>query len=104
MAPVRSSARRGGQPEPSPVHDADTLDPTANKSLFLDPMLGTSLSMYVEKDVEDKDVITQMIVVSTDASYINSLSDASQTHGGSVSQGYSGVTYILGESPFLCGS
>lgn len=76
MAPVRSSARRGGHPEPSPVHDADTQDPTANKNLFLDPMLGTSLAMYVEKDVEDKDVITQMIVVSADASCSSDLSDA----------------------------
>lgn len=77
MAPVRTSARRGGHPEPSPVHDADTNDPTANKTLFLDPMMGTPLAMYVEKDVEEKDVITQMIIVSTAASSASALSDAS---------------------------
>jgi hypothetical protein len=68
MAPVRSSTRRGAHPAPvpptPPVLDADRDDPNANKELFLDPMLGTPLAIYIEKDVEDKDAISQLITVS----------------------------------------
>ncbi|KAF8971146.1 hypothetical protein BDZ97DRAFT_1651829 [Flammula alnicola] len=83
MAPARSSTRRGPQPTPvpptPPVHDADRDDPNTNKDLFLDPMLGTPLAIYIEKDVEDKDAISQLVI----------------KHGGTVSPGYSGVPYIL---------
>ncbi|PFH53726.1 hypothetical protein AMATHDRAFT_54172 [Amanita thiersii Skay4041] len=44
-------------------------------------MLGTPLAIYIEKDVQDKDTISQLIT----------------KHGGTVSPGYSGVPYILVE-------
>ncbi|KAF9479061.1 hypothetical protein BDN70DRAFT_913361 [Pholiota conissans] len=83
MAPVRSSTRRGGHPAQAShapqVQDAERNDPNANKELFLDPMLGTPLAIYIEKDVDDKELISQLVV----------------KHGGTVSPGYSGVPYIL---------
>jgi hypothetical protein len=64
MAPARSSTRRSAQvPPPGQLHVQDD-DLVANKELFIDPMLGTALSIYIEKDVEDKDNISQLIVVS----------------------------------------
>jgi hypothetical protein len=66
MAPVRSSARRrthGSQAPPSGHHAQDD-DFVANMELFIDPMLGTPLAIYIEKDVEDKDTISELIVVS----------------------------------------
>ncbi|KDR75012.1 hypothetical protein GALMADRAFT_69767 [Galerina marginata CBS 339.88] len=84
MAPARSSVRRGAHfstipPTPPPVQNADDTDPSINKELFLDPMLGTPLAIYIEKDVEDKETIVQLVT----------------KHGGTVSPGYSGVPYIL---------
>lgn len=65
MAPVRSSTRRGAHPTPTPpIQDTDGDDPNTNKELFLDPMLGTPLAIYLEKEVEDKDNIAQLIIVS----------------------------------------
>jgi hypothetical protein len=32
--------------------------------LFLEPMMGTPLAIYVEKDVEDRDTIVDIITVS----------------------------------------
>ena len=66
MAPGRSSARRsahGPQAPPSgqPAQDENLV---ANKELFIDPMLGTALAIYIEKDVEDKEKISDLIVVS----------------------------------------
>lgn len=66
MAPARSSARRsahGPQVPPSgqPVQDENLV---TNKELFIDPMLGTALAIYIEKDVEDKETISELIVVS----------------------------------------
>ncbi|KAK7057222.1 hypothetical protein R3P38DRAFT_2840037 [Favolaschia claudopus] len=51
----------------------------ADTTLFLDPMLGVPLAFYLDKDIHDR----------------QSLVDQVKKHGGSVSQGYSGVTYIL---------
>jgi hypothetical protein len=66
MAPVRSSARRSahGSQAPPSGQQAQDNDLVANKDLFIDPMLGTALSIYIEKDVEDKDTISDLIVVS----------------------------------------
>ncbi|THH01438.1 hypothetical protein EW145_g6916 [Phellinidium pouzarii] len=50
-----------------------------NDELFLEPMMGTPLAMYIEKDVVDRDQLVELIV----------------KHGGGVSPGYSGVTLIL---------
>ncbi|KAF8639576.1 hypothetical protein AX17_001478 [Amanita inopinata Kibby_2008] len=74
MAPPRSSNRR----QQDANHHLDN-DDDINNDLFIDPMLGTPLAMYIEKDVQDKDSIAQLIT----------------KHGGTVSPGYSGVPYIL---------
>ena len=66
MAPGRSSARRsahGPQVPPSGQH-AEEEDIVTKKDLFIDPMLGTALAIYVEKDVEDKETISDLIIVS----------------------------------------
>ena len=66
MAPARSLARRsahGPQVPPSGHHPQDE-NLVANKELFIDPMLGTALAIYIEKDVEDKETISELIVVS----------------------------------------
>ena len=66
MAPARSSARRsahGPQVPPSGQH-AQNENLVANKELFIDPMLGTALAIYIEKDVDDKETISDLIVVS----------------------------------------
>ncbi|KAF8070020.1 hypothetical protein FPV67DRAFT_1578967 [Lyophyllum atratum] len=82
MAPARSSARLGhldqNNIQRAPLHDQDS-DPNADPELFIDPMLGTPLAMYIEKDVEDKDMLIVLI----------------SKYGGTVSPGYSGVPYIL---------
>jgi len=63
MAPPRSLTRLGHiDPNPRPNHDHDL---NAIPHLFIDPMLGTSLSMYVEKDVQDKDTLVDLIMVSS---------------------------------------
>lgn len=69
MAPARSSTRR---------QHSDS-DQNYNNDLFIDPMLGSPLAIYIEKDVVDKDTIADLIV----------------KHGGTISPGYSGVPYIL---------
>lgn len=66
MAPARSSARRsahGPHVPPSGQH-AQNENLVANKDLFIDPMLGTALSIYIEKDVDDKETISDLIIVS----------------------------------------
>ncbi|KAG6889223.1 hypothetical protein C0992_005967, partial [Termitomyces sp. T32_za158] len=80
MAPARSSIRQPDQnndQRPSVV--AQNIDLDVNPELFLDPMLGTPLAMYVEKDVHDKEALAELIL----------------KYGGTVSPGYSGVPYIL---------
>ncbi|KAJ7594576.1 hypothetical protein C8J56DRAFT_927082 [Mycena floridula] len=52
--------------------------------LFLDPMQGIPLSLYVDKDVHDRANIVRLI----------------KKHGGTVTQSYSGVSYILVD-PFM---
>ncbi|KAF6763173.1 hypothetical protein DFP72DRAFT_874916 [Ephemerocybe angulata] len=83
MAPARSSTRRGAQSQggsdQDPLHNANLDDPNVNPELFIDPMLGTPLAVYIEKDVEDKEELVRLVT----------------TYGGTVAPGYSGVTYIL---------
>ncbi|KAJ3513439.1 hypothetical protein NLJ89_g2945 [Agrocybe chaxingu] len=66
MAPARSSNRRAAQPPPAPQtnHDLHNDDPNINTELFVDPMLGTALAVYIEKDVEEKELISQLIISS----------------------------------------
>ncbi|KAI0695545.1 hypothetical protein BC835DRAFT_1414829 [Cytidiella melzeri] len=87
MAPARSSGRRTRSKrktqavrprEPVVESDNDELQPQYEQ-LFLDPMSGQPLQLYIEKDVEHRDAIAHEIL----------------KHGGVVSPGYSGVLYIL---------
>ncbi|KAH6914470.1 hypothetical protein BKA70DRAFT_1095313 [Coprinopsis sp. MPI-PUGE-AT-0042] len=57
----------------------DEEDANVNRQLFVDPMMGQPLSIYVDKDVEDKEELCRLLGV----------------HGGHVSSGYSGVQYLL---------
>ncbi|KAG6861906.1 hypothetical protein C0995_009856 [Termitomyces sp. Mi166 len=80
MAPARSSIRHPDQNnEQRPTVATQNIDLNVNPELFLDPMLGTPLAMYIEKDVQDKDTLVELI----------------PKYGGTVSPGYSGVPYIL---------
>jgi hypothetical protein len=73
MAPLRSSARRAQVDQninrPPSVHDQDTNDNVVQE-LFIDPMLGNSLAIYIEKDVEDRDVLVDLILVRHVASFV----------------------------------
>ncbi|KAG6917234.1 hypothetical protein DXG01_003348 [Tephrocybe rancida] len=80
MAPAHSSIRQPDQNNTQrPSVNGQNIDLNVNPELFLDPMLGTPLAMYVEKDVEDKDTLVDLI----------------PKYGGTISPGYSGVPYIL---------
>ncbi|RXW25053.1 hypothetical protein EST38_g778 [Candolleomyces aberdarensis] len=82
MAPVRPSARRllpQNASDQGQTHSGASNDPNVNNELFIDPMLGTPLAVYIEKDVEEKDELVRLVTA----------------YGGTVSPGYSGVTYIL---------
>jgi hypothetical protein len=70
MAPGRSSARRSAHGQQAPLSGQHAQDENlvANKELFIDPMLGTALAIYIEKDVEDKETISDLILVSHYAS------------------------------------
>ncbi|KAG8213819.1 hypothetical protein J3R82DRAFT_10534 [Butyriboletus roseoflavus] len=73
MAPARSTRRAHSQNAPPPVSDPQ------NAALFLEPMMGTPLTIYIEKDVDDRDDLVDLIT----------------KHGGAVSPSYSGTPYIL---------
>ena len=68
MAPARALARR---PQSDPIltsrpsaSDNDVnVNVTVNEDLFLEPMMGTPLQMYIEKDVEDRDDLVDLITV-----------------------------------------
>ncbi|TCD60126.1 hypothetical protein EIP91_010688 [Steccherinum ochraceum] len=92
MAPARSSARRAhghhDPRHPDVVHHHNVQpqpvvvapEPVISKDdIFLEPMMGTPQAIYVEKDVDNRDHIVELI----------------NKHGGVVSPGYSGVPYIL---------
>ncbi|KAH9942291.1 uncharacterized protein BXZ73DRAFT_97706 [Epithele typhae] len=86
MAPTRTSnrARRDHAHAQHPPQTHGATSPPddehgAQNELFLDPLMGTPLAIYVEKDVDNRDQLVDLI----------------QKHGGIVSPGYSGVAYIL---------
>ncbi|KAI6117797.1 hypothetical protein EV401DRAFT_1559905 [Pisolithus croceorrhizus] len=79
MAPARSN-RRTHQEQPVQLRNTPSDTNAANKTdLFLEPMMGTPLTVYIEKDVEEKESLVELIA----------------KHGGAVSPGYSGTPYIL---------
>src|SRR5260221_14654839 len=104
MAPARSSTRRGAAHTSSTSHhetgqDLQNDGHNANE-LFLDPNFGTPLQVYIEKDVEDKDLLSQLIQVFPfpESVQLLKLIFVSQKHGGTISPVYSrvNVAYILG--------
>ena len=67
MAPVRPSARRllpQSTSDQGQTHSGASNDPNVNNELFIDPMLGTPLAVYIEKDVEEKDELVRLVTVS----------------------------------------
>jgi hypothetical protein len=86
MAPARMSTRRTQHDQNASTRsaDPDTNDGVVNEELFLEPMMGTPLAMYVEKDVQDRDALVDIIMVSSVASASSDVSFArsnSQFHG-----------------------
>ena len=102
MAPARSSTRRGAQTASASHHEAaqDLQNDGHNATeLFLDPNFGSPLQIYIEKDVDDKDILSQLIQVFCFPIIEPDNSDfLMQKHGGTVSPVYSraNVAYILG--------
>ncbi|KAH7927494.1 hypothetical protein BV22DRAFT_1006901 [Leucogyrophana mollusca] len=80
MAPARSTRRTQHEQSaavPAPPPPSGSIAP--NDKLFLEPMMGTPLAMYVEKDVDDRDAVVASIT----------------KRGGTVTPGYSGTPYLL---------
>lgn len=68
MAPARSSAHRARRDQvqhaPPPHNISPPLDEqNSADGLFLDPLMGTPLAIYVEKDVENRDEVVELVVV-----------------------------------------
>lgn len=68
MAPARTSNRRAQRdqnPNSAILNNAQPqqLVEQPKDDLFLEPMMGTPLALYVDKDVEDRDQIIQLITV-----------------------------------------
>ncbi|KDQ57596.1 hypothetical protein JAAARDRAFT_58185 [Jaapia argillacea MUCL 33604] len=79
MAPARSQNRNNRGKEPARASTSNLNDGTITGDLFLEPMMGSPLSLYIEKDVADRDVLVELVT----------------KNGGVVAPGYSGVPYIL---------
>ncbi|EIN11580.1 hypothetical protein PUNSTDRAFT_111685 [Punctularia strigosozonata HHB-11173 SS5] len=84
MAPPR--VRRAHRAQPAPDEQSteqqqhsSNNDADEGETIFVDLIMGTPLSMFVEKDVPDREAIVELI----------------NNHGGIVAPGYSGVSYIL---------
>ncbi|KXN90810.1 hypothetical protein AN958_03464 [Leucoagaricus sp. SymC.cos] len=78
MAPGRPRRVQVAQPQSQSTQN-EQQEQQEYPALFIDPMMGTPLPIYVDKDVEDRDNIVRLIT----------------SHGGTVSPNYSGVPYIL---------
>lgn len=76
MAPARSSARRAhGHHDVRHLHNVHPQpivvapEPAISKDdIFLEPMMGTPQAIYVEKDVDNRDHIVELITVSSQPS------------------------------------
>lgn len=65
MAPARSSRRnQANQPPPTRSTTSEVDNDVVNAELFLDPMMGVPLQIYIEKDVQDRDKLVDIITVS----------------------------------------
>lgn len=70
MAPARTSNRRAQRDQntnPALLNNVQSHQPVDEEKteLFLEPMMGTPLALYVDKDVEGRDQIVELITVGT---------------------------------------
>jgi len=56
MAPPRNSSRRTQSANP-------VQDDSVKSDLFLEPMMGNPLAIYVDKDVQDRGTVVELIIV-----------------------------------------
>jgi len=56
MAPARNSSRRPQSTNPA-------QDEPVQSDLFLEPMMGNPLTIYVDKDIQDRDTVVDLITV-----------------------------------------
>jgi hypothetical protein len=65
MAPARTPARLGRDHSAPPrIAALDSANGIVNEDLFLEPMMGTPLQVYIEKDVSDRDLLVELVTVS----------------------------------------
>jgi hypothetical protein len=65
MAPARST-RRNQHEQSVSLRSGQDASPTADGpggDLFLEPMMGTPLNVYIEKEVEDRDTLVELVTV-----------------------------------------
>ncbi|KAI0268626.1 hypothetical protein BC834DRAFT_968089 [Gloeopeniophorella convolvens] len=79
MAPAHATHARVQQQQQQQQQDQPTNADVPDHGLFLEPMMGTPLALYVHKDVPDHDLVVDLI----------------SKNGGTVANSYSGVNYIL---------
>ena len=60
--PPATSTRIVRDPRPHSHNNDQTASPST-PDLFTDPMMGAALTFYIDKDVEDKDRVSQVITV-----------------------------------------
>ena len=58
--PPATSRRTTRDTHPQSLNNVQST-PSTNADLFTDPMMGGALSFYIDKDVQDKDRLTQLI-------------------------------------------
>jgi hypothetical protein len=67
MAPGARPRRVQAAPPQSQASQNEQQDQQEYPALFIDPMMGTPLPIYVDKDVEDRENIVRLITVSINA-------------------------------------
>ncbi len=68
MAPARTSTRRSQRKQDQLTQNSsfESAAAAAAKQLFVDPLIGTPLALFVEKDVDNRDAVVEAITVSRD--------------------------------------
>ena len=64
MAPAHSNHPRVQHQQQHQQRDQSANSDIVEHGLFLEPMMGTPLAMYVHKDVSDRDRVVDLITVS----------------------------------------
>jgi hypothetical protein len=65
MAPAHPRVQQQQQQQQQQQRDPSDNAEIAEHGLFLEPMMGTPLAMYVHKDVSDHDHVVDLIAVSS---------------------------------------